>query len=351
MSKFQALTDNGLLRSITRMNHYDRYVRFCAGLEKIGISDIGSCNFIVTHSSLLEAVGITLPSIPVVTPDQKLLDNTVAANKTNSKEIGEASDLLRLDIMQKYEQKILGLPELRTEYIEKRLEEQLNYVDDLLKEWFFEIYMQPLRAKDQHEFICNRIALDKMYGHEYPTEIRNLMDTATVVDIIKSVEVGHNLPQGRGLAKLWKSFGESSKKMVIENYKDAEHRSKAVLSLEDTLANIDVASSCFSFKPKEDYLDLDIIHFSVIGRNNESGVHEKVFCLTADPIEKARIRIQMMRSFALQTKDMFGQYIKGFEEKEGVVGFYDLEGNLIQHIDVRKEPRLFERIHNEKIVL
>ena len=348
MGRAQALTDNGLIRAITKPGHYDRYIRYCTALEAMGV-DLNNCEFIVTHSSLLEVIGITLPALPQLRADPKLLNNTISAYKEKSKESAETSDLLRFDIMKKYELYLSEVPELKTEYIKLKLEEQLKYVDSNLKNWFYETFSRPFKSKDQHGFICNRIAVDRMYGYDYPDEIKPLMDSTTIVDIIKGAQVGHNLPQGRGLAKLWKSFGESSKQMVIENFNDPKY--KSFLTLEETLNNIDTATECFDFKNRRDFLDLDLIHFATVGRISESDKLEKVYCLTADPRKKAKVRIQMMKSFVLQTKEMFGAYLDGFEEKEGHVGFFHLDGNLIESIDVKNEPRLFERIHIEKIIL
>ncbi len=353
------LVDNGLLGAITKRGHYQKYVKFCEGVESIGVDSVGDCDFIVTPASLLEAIGVALPEIKPVIPELQLIKDTEKAHLSKAKEIGDVCDFLRLDVLNKYESILLELPELKIEYLESKVQEQLKYVDPALRDWFYQNFSKNLKSVDAHSFICNRLALDRMYSHKYPKKIASLMDSTTIIDIVKSIELEHNLPQARGLEKLWGTFKRISEQSVRNDYgkkkKGDPNTITTDLTQQEIIRNIRVVSGCFKFKTYQDLLDLELIHFSTVGRM-AVGKLEKVFCFTADPKEKTRIRIQMMKSFLKNSKEIMAPRDKsGFSQKiefeNGIVGFFDRHGVLQTSIEVADEPYLFDRINLEKIII
>lgn len=353
--KHQTLIDNGLFGAITRKGHYDKYVRFCEGVDTF-VGSVGNCELIVTPSSLLEAVGITLPSISI-SPEKNLVDRATQSFQKKSDDLGNRTNDLRLDILGKYEHELSKLENLTLKRLNESLERQLEYVSTELREWFYQTFAKNIRDEEAREFLVNRLALDRMYAHKYPTELVSIMDTTTIMDVVESMKLEHNIPQSRGLEKTWHSFKKYSVDYVRKEMKNPGSAGKQTittnLTFSEIVNNIRMASRCFRFKSNSDLLDVEFVHYLTVGRH-VNGCYEKVYGFTAEPTGKVRIRLQMMKSFLSNSKDIMAQYDKTDSTKNiifngGFLGFFDLHGKLQSRADVDQEPSLFDRMLSERI--
>ena len=352
------MIDNGLLGAITRSGQSHKFQSFYEGATSMG------CNFekaelVFSPPSLIEAIGLKLPPI-TVQENKKLSAEAVAAAASESKEYATLINELRVDVYRKYKEKLLNEPALTLKSLEEAVLNQLRYIDKNLKEWFYIQNTRNFKWEEAHDFICSKFAVDLQYAHQYDNALKSGFDAATLVELVQSIERGHNISQVRGLAKLYRNFRRITNDNVWKSFKEDDPvenlpgKIRTNLSRKEILQNITIATNAFTFRKNEDYLDLELIHFSTIGNFSDKKL-QKVFSFTAENVKKTKLRIQVMKSLSQHSLELVksftkSEFVQNLNFNNGEVGFFDLgSGKLQGKLDVNQEASIFDKIYLEKL--
>ena len=179
-------------------------------------------------------------------------------------------------------------------------------------------------------------------GDQYRKSFRRYIDQLSLIDTVRAIEFDHSIPQVRALSELWRTFRvislRNAKKIAVG------------ITPEQVKENIQIATEAFSFSARQDLLDMEILHYAVMGKTKKKKT-EPVICVTADPFLKTKIRIEMMKAFIEHAFESFvdaGRPMDEFMPSPGKVLFPDVcSDNNIIHVNMLQS--FFKRMQSEVI--
>lgn len=330
-----ALLDNNVIRKLVGENaeyFQECFQRTCAELSLPGMQ---GQEVVVTPASLLEFIGVRVPKVESYKCDAEIAVIEAAA-QANSVESASLADEFRIRLLQYYTAQLAD--KLSQEYLLNKARQQRIYIHESQRRWFDSMFISRIENSDELFFFYERLAIDKVYEHQFSGKAGKLIELLAILDIVKSVELERSITQVRALKKIWNSF---KPKNAVEAEKLATSITKECI-----LSNVTFVSKFFKFDSASDLLDLELVHCGVVGRPSASKL-APVLCFTCDPPVEIGIRIGMHKSFVKNAFEIAAEkkVVKSLPTvSPGHIIVLDNDFQVIKHYDASKVPYLFDEM-------
>lgn len=310
----QSIIDNNLLRKLTRNGGYDKYTKYWNEITGRKLIDSDTQLFI-TIGGTLEFLGKSLPIFEPRNSDyfRDRAKKILAKDRSdiNYDEIQQ----LRGELLIEIENILRETHAYSKSKISTWIAAQRPHTEEHLKDMVFNIIEGNLRFNRGRDILRNRIALDRSLLFKWPSEFEDWLYPAYLMDLHQAYEMGLGYGSMRGLEFVWKNFCKEMRKKIQDRRKklrDSTPTEKeellkepflGTMPLEQIEKNILAITEAAGFAATGDFLDVEAIHYLVVGRFRNDNCEPIVFA-TQDPVDKFLVRIGLFRSLYILSYQM-----------------------------------------------
>lgn len=270
--------DNGLLRKLIGPNNEHILEAWHNYRQKVGLKKSGTTTkYVITPFMLLEVIG-------VIPDPYKPSDAT--KNKINELSEDQSTDT---EVIKKivYDEALgyfSSLCQLTADKLKRKTREQKDYCSEKGRKVFDDMFQMAMSKPKFEEELHQKLAFDAIYKYEYPSAVQKKMVGSFSVDVFRGVDGDWDISQARAAVKAWLALRETMLKIY-------------------SLETVDKIQSQIMLKKKEDYLDTELVHFGVVGKNYNGDLFP-VHCFTCDDDEKIKRRIGLFKDFLKPVQGM-----------------------------------------------
>lgn len=204
-----------------------------------------------------------------------------------------------------------SLPEMKVEFLQTRLEDQMKYVSGDARKLFEDLIKRLLQSQGSVDVLIQNLALDYTYGFSYesyfPKELVQHIHVRFMFDIYLAFSRKANVSQARAIFHV-------IERMAIDNKDGFTDEMKKMAQVKKGL------------KSKGDLADLDIIQLAVIGGFiGDNKDLRPVLAITSDPKDDVLLRLQAFKTLITHLKSNL-ESLKEFESQRELLKLSLAEG-------------------------
>lgn len=369
------LMDNGLLRRVYNKTDGDAVFSVLYSKSKeLGFPDIRGQEAVVTPFSLLEAIGIgKLPSVSDVPLDMTDVEKaqqiatkiapTRRKLRVRLKELGQSGKdadtdeqviALRAELrgpqkgiselienfrtiqFTKYREIFSNAPELSPETLQRKFQDQYEWLSKVGKEAFDLFFKKHIQTKKDTDHITQFVAFDAVYKFEWPKALRIYRDVHVFADLFRSLKDDVGVMQTRGLKYVWHN--------LAEEFIEGEEWVRLKRTEEEFRKEIAEATDAIDLKTREDLLDTEMLQFLVTGKIFQEKF-APVYVYTLEGPDKFISRIALIKMLINSSREAMKPAELDLPEfSPGVVAFVAADGTVSRFVRVNEvTPFLADR--------
>lgn len=320
------LVDNSLIRAITKKNNGDLYNNFINSLSTAGAFNNDS-KLYFTPSGIIEFLGYGKFQKNIATNELKTKIEPELKKSIESKnfnEILKLHDKLVSEILSQ----IYKSKEFDKKTLFKKLENQKKYTNNELYQLVISNIRKLIKSKVGRKNLRYKLALDRSETYDWSSDIKDYIHSLYLARLVHSVEKKYSVSSVRGISKL----GESFKNKKIKEFNI--DKKVGSLSKQEYIKNLDEILRLSNLKKREDFLDSELIHISLVGFMDKSK-NEKALISTSDSVEQILVRIALYKYFYIQGYNFSKEEDIELNEtlKQGIIIIFD--NNLLISNDIK----------------
>lgn len=286
MSYKVSIIDNNLLRAITRIGDYNKYVKYFDEANKRQLVS-AETRLTISPAGTLEFLGMKLPKVDIETSDLE----ASASHLLKRLPIDYSQvHILRARLMDRYEKSLIATNCYSKQVFSKSIGNLKQYIDPQLRTFIFDLLKKNLFNLDGRMLLYNRVALDRSLQYRWQNKFEDYIQASLLSDLVHSYESKIGFGSLRGLSRLWMVFSA----MVDQRVKKGEFIGN--LKAEDILKNNQITRDILKLDKTGDFLDVEAYHLLNIGKFEDDENHPVLFA-TMDPVDSILIRIGLFKSF------------------------------------------------------
>jgi hypothetical protein len=287
--------DNTILRTVSKMGGFELLNKKLVELSSTNL--IGkSVRVVPTHFSLLEAIGLKIPSLPKF---EKIELFNQEWHEHENMPMPEKSEFLRNLVQESinhFRDSSKAHDALKVNEIKKKYKEQKEtYVSSEMKVFWDEHFGTVLENESWFEELYVLIGIDRTLNLNYfKPGLREHVNAIFLSEFVDGVLGGYSLPFTRGVGRIWDDFKRSSEVMSLVEVSNIDLQN--LVNLMNQIGGLEIAGS-------HDFVDCDYVHLATCGKLIGT-TYKKVLVLTADSEIQIRKRVGVFKFMLRATSEV-----------------------------------------------
>jgi hypothetical protein len=263
-------------------------------------------------------------------------DHTRALDRKLSKLKGD-TEAVKVEVYKYFESKFLEIPEIKQEFLSRVLRNK----HDKFSSKFGQLVLKHLETyfvnqRGIESILAQALALDRVYGYPYKNGIAPQIEESFFVDILRNLSMGRDFNQCRGIQRAFAKLIESEEIMKLFDQQNdtpekRENYQKEISSILDAI----------EFEQNKDLVDMEVAHYSNVGKFSSDGQLVPVVCFTMDNPVQTKKRAAFMKNAVQFVCNMFRDKFQAnenipftfIEPQPGAIAYVSAEG-VITSIDM-----------------
>lgn len=331
-----SIVDNNLLRLVTDNGNAHLYENYFYALEGRQYLNVDETRIILTPGGALEFLAIPLPVLSLAN-EVSMQAEAKALLAAEPFDAG-AFNRFRARLMNSYEKELRRSHPFSASKISRAIGTRRSYIDPLTEEFIIPLLKGAVGDQDGRNHLYSRTAIDRTYLFPWPQGFKKTIMQAYLADAYAAFHAEIGFGSMRGFEFIWKDFSRH----ILGK--------ERVYRLDRKAVEADVAyiSNCVSFKTKGDFLDVEAIHYSVVGRFHQGSLEPVIFS-TNDPVDGLLIRLGVFKSMYIATHQMVTKEETLPTMAQGIVMVFNRQAQPEFEIHVDKIPAIVDTVGNRPI--